>query len=154
MCQNAGIRVIMLTGDHPGTASAIGGMVGIGGSADILTGDVISSMSDADLSMSVENVSIFARITHGEKLRIVRALQKLGETVAVTGDGVNDAPALRAAEIGIAMGMRGTDVAKEASDMILEDDNFQTIAESVFEGRKMQYTLRKGIKYYIAVKLL
>ena len=153
MCQNAGIRVIMLTGDHPGTASAIGGMVGIGGSADILTGDMIRSMSDADLSMSVENVSIFARITHGEKLRIVRALQKLGETVAVTGDGVNDAPALRAAEIGIAMGMRGTDVAKEASDMILEDDNFQTIAEAVFEGRKMQYTLRKGIKYYIAVKL-
>ncbi len=153
MCQNAGIRVIMLTGDHPGTASAIGGMVGIGGSADILTGDVIRSMSDADLSVSVENVSIFARITHGEKLRIVRALQKLGETVAVTGDGVNDAPALRAADIGIAMGMRGTDVAKEASDMILEDDNFQTIAEAVFEGRKMQYTLRKGIKYYIAVKL-
>ena len=153
MCQNAGIRVIMLTGDHPGTASAIGGMVGIGGSTDILTGDAIRSMSDADLSMSVENVSIFARITHGEKLRIVRALQKLGETVAVTGDGVNDAPALRAAEIGIAMGMRGTDVAKEASDMILEDDNFQTIAEAVFEGRKMQYTLRKGIKYYIAVKL-
>ncbi len=153
MCQNAGIRVIMLTGDHPGTASAIGRMVGIGGSADILTGDMIRSMSDADLSMSVENVSIFARITHGEKLRIVRALQKLGETVAVTGDGVNDAPALRAAEIGIAMGMRGTDVAKEASDMILEDDNFQTIAEAVFEGRKMQYTLRKGIKYYIAVKL-
>ena len=153
MCQNAGIRVIMLTGDHPGTASAIGGMVGIGGSADILTGDMIRSMSDADLSMSVENVSIFARITHGEKLRIVRALQKLGETVAVTGDGVNDAPALMAAEIGIAMGMRGTDVAKEASDMILEDDNFQTIAEAVFEGRKMQYTLRKGIKYYIAVKL-
>ncbi len=153
MCQNAGIRVIMLTGDHPGTASAIGRMVGIGGSTDILTGDMIRSMSDADLSMSVENVSIFARITHGEKLRIVRALQKLGETVAVTGDGVNDAPALRAAEIGIAMGMRGTDVAKEASDMILEDDNFQTIAEAVFEGRKMQYTLRKGIKYYIAVKL-
>ena len=153
MCQNAGIRVIMLTGDHPGTASAIGAMVGIGGSANILTGDRIRSMSDADLSMSVENVSIFARITHGEKLRIVRALQKHGETVAVTGDGVNDAPALRAAEIGIAMGMRGTDVAKEASDMILEDDNFQTIAEAVFEGRKMQYTLRKGIRYYIAVKL-
>ncbi|MCL5679419.1 MAG: cation-transporting P-type ATPase [Candidatus Thermoplasmatota archaeon] len=153
MCQNAGIRVIMLTGDHPGTASAIGAMVGIGGSANILTGDRIRSMSDADLSNSVENVSIFARITHGEKLRIVRALQKLGETVAVTGDGVNDAPALRAAEIGIAMGMRGTDVAKEASDMILEDDNFQTIAEAVFEGRKMQYTLRKGIRYYIAVKL-
>jgi len=151
-CQDAGIRVIMLTGDHPGTASAIGEMVGIGGT-NILTGDGIRSMSDADLSLSLENVSIFARITHGEKLRIVRALQKLGETVAVTGDGVNDAPALRAAEIGIAMGMRGTDAAKEASDMILEDDNFQTIAEAVFEGRKMQYTLRKGIKYYIAVKL-
>ena len=152
-CQDAGIRVIMLTGDHPGTASAIAAVVGIGGSDTILTGDMIRSMNNEDLLMSVKNVSIFARITHGEKLRIVRALQELGETVAVTGDGVNDAPALRAAEIGIAMGMRGTDVAREASDMILEDDNFQTITEAVFEGRKMQYTLRKGIRYYIAVKL-
>ncbi len=153
MCQNAGLRVIMLTGDHPGTASAIGKMVGIKGADGIMTGDRIKSISDAELENSVRSNSIFARISHGQKLRIVRALQRLGETVAVTGDGVNDAPALRAAEIGIAMGIRGTDVAKEASDMILEDDNFQTIAEAVFEGRKMQYTLRKGIKYYISVKL-
>ena len=153
MCQNAGIRVIMLTGDHPGTAAAIGRMVGINGSGSTMTGDMIKSMSDAELERSVRSHSIFARISHGQKLRIVRSLQKLGETVAVTGDGVNDAPALRAAEIGIVMGIRGTDVAKEASDMVLEDDNFQTIAEAVFEGRKMQYTLRKGLRYYISVKL-
>ena len=153
MCQNAGIRVIMLTGDHPNTARAIGRMVGIKGTETTITGDMVKSMSDEDLERSVRSTSIFARINHGQKLRIVRSLQKLGETVAVTGDGVNDAPALRSAEIGIAMGKRGSDVAKEASDMILEDDNFQTIADAVFEGRKMQYTLRKGIRYYISVKL-
>ncbi len=153
MCQNAGIRVIMLTGDHPGTARAIGRMVGIKGTDTAITGDMVKSMDDEDLEKSVRINSIFSRISHGQKLRIVRLLQKLGETVAVTGDGINDAPALRSADIGIAMGIRGSDVAKEASDMILEDDNFQTIAEAVFEGRKMQYTLRKGIRYYISVKL-
>ena len=153
MCQNAGIDVIMLTGDHPDTASAIGRMVGINGTDHVLTGERLRQMSDADLEKSVRDYRIFARITHREKLRIVRALQGLGEIIAVTGDGVNDAPALKAAEIGIAMGIRGTDAAKEASDMILEDDNFQTIAEAVFEGRKMQYTLRKGIRYYITVKM-
>ncbi|OWP56620.1 MAG: hypothetical protein B2I17_04685 [Thermoplasmatales archaeon B_DKE] len=153
LCQNAGIRVIMLTGDHPVTAATIGGMVGIKNGKLLLTGDQISAMSDDELSRAIENTSIFARITHGEKLRIVKALQKKGEIVAVTGDGVNDAPALRAAEIGISMGKRGTEVAKEASDMVLQDDNFPTIAEAVFEGRKMQYTLRKGIRYYIAVKI-
>jgi len=153
LCQNAGIRVIMLTGDHPVTAATIGGMVGIKDGKFLLTGEQIRAMSDDELSRAIENTSIFARITYGEKLRIVKALQRKGEIVAVTGDGVNDAPALRAAEIGISMGKRGTEVAKEASDMVLQDDNFPTIAEAVFEGRKMQYTLRKGIRYYIAVKI-
>ncbi|MEM0155640.1 MAG: HAD-IC family P-type ATPase [Thermoplasmataceae archaeon] len=153
MCQSSGIRVIMLTGDHPDTAAAIGRMVGINETGDILTGEMIRSMNDAELVKSVQNHLIFSRITHGEKLRIVRTLQSLGEIIAVTGDGVNDTPALKAAEIGIAMGIRGTDAAKEAADMIIEDDDFQTIADAVFEGRRMQYTLRKGIRYYITVKL-
>jgi len=153
LCQDAGIRVIMITGDHPATAATIGEMVGIKNGNLILTGDQIMSMSDDGLSQAVEQTSIFARITHDEKLRIVKTLQKKGEIVAVTGDGVNDAPALRAAEIGISMGKRGTEAAKEASDMVLQDDNFHTIAEAVFEGRKMQYTLQKGIRYYIAVKI-
>lgn len=153
LCQDAGIRVIMLTGDHPITAATIGEMVGIKNGKWILTGSEISSMSDEDLAEAVKKTSIFARISHDEKLRIVKTLQKEGEIVAVTGDGVNDAPALRAAEIGVSMGKRGTEVAKEASDMVLQDDNFLTIAEAVFEGRKMQYTLKKGIRYYIAVKI-
>ncbi|ARD85237.1 hypothetical protein FAD_1376 [Ferroplasma acidiphilum] len=153
LCQNAGIRVIMLTGDYPVTAETIGKMVGIENAESTLTGDQIRAMPDDELSKAIEKTSIFARITHDQKLRIVKALQKNGEIVAVTGDGANDASALRAAEIGISMGKRGTEVAKEASDIVLEDDNFHTIAEAVFEGRKMQYTLKKGIRYYIAVKI-
>ena len=152
MCQDAGIRVVMITGDHPGTASAIAKLVGIIGYDRVLTGNELESVSDENLDHLIRDHSVFARISHSQKLRIVRALQMAGHSVAVTGDGVNDAPALRAAEIGIAMGIRGTDVAKEASDMILEDDDFQTIVDAVFQGRKMQYTLRKGIKYYISVK--
>ena len=152
MCQDAGIRVMMLTGDHPGTASAIAKLVGITGYDNVLTGNELQTVREEDLEHLLRDHSVFARISHSQKLRIVRALQKSGHSVAVTGDGVNDAPALRAAEIGIAMGIRGTDVAKEASDMILEDDDFQTIVDAVFQGRKMQYTLRKGIKYYISVK--
>ncbi len=153
LCQNAGIRVIMLTGDYPVTAETIGKMVGIKNAESTLTGDQVRAMPDDELSQVVRKTSIFARITYDQKLRIVKALQKNGEIVAVTGDGANDASALRAAEIGISMGKRGTEVAKEASDIVLQDDNFQTIAEAVFEGRKMQSTLKKGIRYYIAVKI-
>lgn len=152
-CQLAGIRVIMLTGDHPKTAKAIATQVGISNSEGVLTGSEIADMDDEALSKEIERRSIFARITSEDKFRIVQLLRKSGETVAVTGDGVNDSPALQNAEIGIAMGIRGTDVAREASDMILLDDNFATIVQAVHEGRGILYTLRKSLKYEISIKL-
>lgn len=152
-CTDAGIRVIMLTGDHPRTARAIADNVGINRSGKVVTGREISSMDDSSLEEAVRNSSVFARITSDDKFRIVKILQKMGETVAVTGDGVNDSPALQNAEIGISMGIRGTEVAREASDMILLDDNFATIVQAVHEGREILYTLRKSLKYEISIKI-
>lgn len=152
-CQKAGIRVIMLTGDHPKTARTIASQVGINNSGQVITGKDIASMDDSELSEKIKENSVFARITSEDKFRIVELLRKSGETVAVTGDGVNDSPALQNAEIGIAMGIRGTEVAREASDMILLDDNFATIVEAVHEGRGIMYTLRKSLKYEISIKL-
>lgn len=152
-CERAGIRVIMITGDHPQTAKAIASSVGIDIEPGVLTGSEISAMSDRDLEKAVETVSVFARATPEHKLRIVRLLRKQGEIVAVTGDGINDAPALKEAEIGIAMGIRGTDVAKETADMVLTDDNFATVETAVSEGRKMYDNLRKGVRYYLGVKI-
>jgi Ca2+-transporting ATPase len=149
----AGIRVIMLTGDHPNTARAVAAQVEIDSHPRLLTGAEVSSMSDAQLREALKNTSVFARITPEHKLRIVRFLKDMGEVVAVTGDGVNDAPALQEAEIGISMGVRGTDVAKEAADMILTDDNFATIGHAVREGRKIFDNLKKGVRYYLAVKV-
>lgn len=153
LCQKAGIRVIMLTGDHPGTARSIAAKVGIDHGGEVLTGADVQHMSDGELSSRLKNVSIFARITSEDKLRIVNLLEQSGEVVAVTGDGVNDSPALRTAQIGISMGIRGTDAAKESSDMILIDDDFSTIVDAVREGRKIFHTLRKGVKYYLTVKM-
>jgi len=152
MCKEAGIRVIMLTGDHPNTAKAIAAQVEIE-NTNLLTGNEISKMDDEQLKQTLGTTSIFARITPEHKLRIVRLLREIGEAVAVTGDGVNDAPALQEAEIGIAMGLRGTDVAKENADMILTDDNFVTIAQAIREGRKIFDNLKKGVRYYLAVKV-
>ncbi len=152
MCKEAGIRVIMLTGDHPETAKAVATQVGID-SSTVLTGPEISAMDDAKLSEAVKSTSVFARITPEHKLRIVKQLKENGQVVAVTGDGVNDAPALKEAAIGIAMGVRGTDAAKEAADMVLTDDNFVSIGSAVREGRKIFDNLRKGVKYYLAVKV-
>jgi Ca2+-transporting ATPase len=152
MCTDAGIRVIMLTGDHPETAKAVADQVGIDGSG-VLTGPEVSAMTDGQLSDALDSTSIFARITPAHKLRIVRLLKNSGEIVAVTGDGVNDAPALKEAAIGIAMGIRGTDAAKEAADMILTDDNFVSIGSAIREGRKIFDNLSKGVKYYLAVKV-
>lgn len=152
-CQKAGIRVIMLTGDHPRTAKTIASKVGINHSERVVTGLEISKMDDDQLTEEIGKNSIFARITSEDKFRIVQLLRKNGETVAVTGDGVNDSPALQNAEIGIAMGQRGTDVAREAADMILLDDNFATIVDAVHEGRGILYTLRKSLKYEISIKL-
>ncbi len=152
MCRGAGIRVIMLTGDHPETAKAVAAQVGIE-SESVLIGPRVSEMSDAELGEALKTTSVFARITPEHKLRIVRILKEANQVVAVTGDGVNDAPALKEAAIGIAMGVRGTDAAKEAADIVLTDDNFVSIGSAVREGRKIFDNLRKGVKYYLAVKV-
>lgn len=150
--QRAGVRVVMMTGDHPETARTIAGMVGIPAS-DILLGRQIENMTEDELRRRVREVSVFARITPEQKLRIVRALQELGERVAVTGDGVNDGPALKEAAVGIAMGKTGTDVAKEAADMVLADDRFSTIVVAVREGRTLFDNLFKAVRYYLAAKV-
>jgi Ca2+-transporting ATPase len=151
-CQEAGIKVIMITGDHPETARTIASQVGIN-SANVLTGSEIAKMTDADLKEALKHTFVFARVAPEDKLRLVRLLKENGEVVAVTGDGINDAPALKEAHIGIAMGIRGTDVAKEAASMILTDDNFATIETAVKEGRKLFGNLRKGVRYYLACKV-
>jgi Ca2+-transporting ATPase len=148
----AGIRTIMVTGDHPATAAAIAREVGL--PADrVLTGDELDGMNQANLAQTVREISVFARTTPQHKYRIVQALEKSGEVVVVTGDGVNDALALKAADVGVAMGIRGTDVAKEAAQAVLADDNYATLARGVFEGRHFSDNFRKGVSYYLAVKL-
>lgn len=151
-CQDAGIKVIMITGDHPETAKTIASQVGIN-STNVLTGNEISKMSDEDLKEALKRTYVFARVTPEDKLRLIKLLKENGEIVAVTGDGINDAPALKEAHIGIAMGIRGTDLAKEAANMILTDDNFATIQTAVKEGRKLYSNLRKGVRYYLACKV-
>jgi Ca2+-transporting ATPase len=149
----AGIRTIMVTGDHPGTAMSIARDIGIcPPTGRLLTGQDLEMMKDIDLQNALKDVSVFARTTPDHKYRIVKALQKEGEVVAVTGDGINDALALRAADIGIAMGLRGTDVAKDAAGAVLADDNYITITRGIFEGRKFADNLRKGIRYYLSIK--
>jgi Ca2+-transporting ATPase len=149
----AGVRTIMVTGDHPLTARYIAKEVGIIREDErVLTGEELDKLSDEDLRQVVKTVSVFARTTPQHKYRIVQALQKNGEVVAVTGDGLNDALALKGADIGIAMGIRGTDVAKEAAEVVLADDNYITITQGIFEGRKFFDNLQKGIKYYLSVK--
>ncbi|HUV82522.1 MAG TPA: HAD-IC family P-type ATPase, partial [archaeon] len=147
-CRSAGIRTVMITGDHALTAKAIAEQLGIcGPTATVLRGDDISHMSDNQLYDVVESVSVYARVAPEHKYRITKQLQHHGHIVAVTGDGVNDAPALKAADIGIAMGITGTDVSKEASDMILIDDNFASIVGAVEEGRYVFDNIKKVILY-------
>jgi len=151
-CQEAGINVIMITGDHPETARAVAAQVGIN-SAKVLTGNEISKMSDEEVKKALKETFVFARVLPEDKLRLVRLLRENGEIVAVTGDGINDAPALKEAHIGVAMGIRGTDVAKETADMVLTDDNFATIETAVKEGRKLFGNLKKGVRYYLSCKV-
>jgi Ca2+-transporting ATPase len=149
----AGIRTIMVTGDHPATARFIASQVGIGNHSEgVVTGDELDRMDDRQLGVTLRTVSVFARATPEHKYRIVKTLQERGEIVAVTGDGINDALALKGADIGIAMGQRGTDVARDAAEVVLADDNYITIIKGVFEGRKFFENLRKGIVYYLSIK--
>jgi magnesium-transporting ATPase (P-type) len=148
-CHNAGIRVKMITGDHAETAKAIGAQLGIGVGKPAMTGAEVALIDDAALRRVVMEVDIFARAAPEHKLRLVQALQESGQVVAMTGDGLNDAPALKRADVGVAMGLKGTEAAKEAGDMVLADDNFATIAVAVREGRAVYDNLKKFILFML-----
>lgn len=152
-CKKAGIRVVMITGDNGITAAAIARKIGMDHVDHIITGDELSQMSDEDLQRRVQDVSIFSRVIPEHKMRIVKAFRENGEIVAMTGDGVNDAPALKYAHIGIAMGQRGSEVSREAADLILLDDNFSTIVDTIRDGRRIYDNIRKAVGYVFSIHI-
>ncbi len=153
VCAKAGIRVVMITGDNGVTASSIAKQIGMPNCDNIITGDMLNNLSDDELRESVKTVSIFSRVIPEHKMRIVRAFKDIGEIVAMTGDGVNDAPALKYADIGIAMGQRGSEVSREAADLILMDDNFSTIVDTVRDGRRIYDNIRKAVGYVFTIHI-
>ncbi|MET0153533.1 MAG: cation-translocating P-type ATPase [Candidatus Binatia bacterium] len=150
-CRTAGVRVVMVTGDHPGTAQAIAREIGLESPGGVVVGRELAAMNAAELRARVEQVSVYARVVPDQKLLLVTALKDAGEVVAMTGDGVNDAPALKAAHIGIAMGGRGTDVAREAASLVLLDDDFESIVETIRLGRRIFDNIRNAMCYLLAV---
>ncbi len=152
-CQSAGIRLLMLTGDHPLTASSIGRKIGLKNVERVITGVELGAMTEQEVLASVKECDIFSRVSAAQKLQIVNALKKSGEVVAMTGDGVNDAPALKSANIGIAMGKRGTDVAREAADLVLLDDDFGSIVDSIKMGRRIYENLQSAMIYLFTVHI-
>jgi Ca2+-transporting ATPase len=152
LAQEAGIRVVMITGDHPATALAVANEVGIPPSR-VLTGFEVENFTDEALREAARHANVFARVTPEHKLRIVEALQGKGEVVAVTGDGVNDAPALKRSDVGVAMGERGSDVSREVADLVLLDDNFATIVAAIEEGRSIYENIQKFIRFFFSTDL-
>jgi Ca2+-transporting ATPase len=152
-CHAAGIHVIMITGDYPETAKSIARQIGLKNDRMVITGEELNRLNDDELKEKIKHINIFARIVPEQKLRLIKALKANGETVAMTGDGVNDAPALKAADIGLAMGLKGTDVAREASALVLLDDNFASIVHAIRLGRRIFDNLQKAMSYIIAIHI-
>jgi Ca2+-transporting ATPase len=152
-CYKAGIRVVMITGDHPTTASSIAQKIGLSNPDEVITGSQLKEMSDLDLISKIKHINVFSRVMPDQKLRLVNCLKAAGEVVAMTGDGVNDAPALKSANIGIAMGKRGTDVARESADIVLLDDDFASIVEAIRMGRRIYGNLRSALIYLFAIHI-
>ncbi len=150
-CRAAGIRVVMMTGDHPATALSVARQVGLGGDGAVISGAELAALSDEELPSRLADTQVFCRVQPEQKLRLVRAFRARGDVVAMTGDGVNDAPALKAAHIGVAMGARGTDVAREAAALVLLNDDFGSIVTAVRYGRRVFANLRKAIVFVVAV---
>jgi len=152
-CKSAGIRVKMITGDHALTALVVAAQIGIGDGRKVLTGKELESLTDEELCFKIKTIDVFARVNPEHKLRLVQALQSNGEVVAMTGDGVNDAPALKRADVGIAMGIKGTEVSKEASEMVLTDDNFSSIVSAIEEGRRVYDNIKKSIAFILPTNI-
>lgn len=153
VCYKAGIRILMITGDNGYTASTIAKKIGIKNAENFITGSEIENMSDDELKEKLKTINIFSRVIPNHKMRIVKCLQELGEVVAMTGDGVNDAPALKKANIGISMGQHGSDVSREASDLVLLDDNFHTITNTIKDGRRIYNNIKKAIGYVFTIHI-